>query len=293
MKKLSVILLLCITISAFGQFQQKPLLGVPISSTHPLGTGSGGLVGAWFMLEGSGGQVSDLSGNGNDGTFESSMSWVPGKFGYATDYALPFGRISLGTPAILQPNLITIVAWIRLRSTPSTWYHIFGSDFTEGAWLSIGGAENKVTFYTKTGAGAYDTWIDIGNAFATNTWHQVVGVWDGASKHIYFDGVYVDSKASDAGNLNWGGLADIRIGAADDAGYNFDGQIDHILVYDHVKTASEISLLYREPFCMFEVDDIALMGVEAPAPTGGQVIMITSLPWIFFGLYLCRKYKAA
>lgn len=33
--------------------------------------------------------------------------------------------------------------------------------------------------------------------------------------------------------------------------------------------------------------------ITAVPPTGGQVIMITSLPILFIGLYLCRKYKAA
>ena len=58
----------------------------------------------------------------------------------------------------------------------------------------------------------------------------------------------------------------------------FEGLIDNVVYWNRALTASEIALLYREPFCMFEQDPIELWSAATlGAPVGfaySQAIII-------------------
>jgi len=133
MRKLLFILLLCITTSAFGQFfapNQKPCLGLQVNWAHPL---SQGLVGCWLFNEGSGGQVFDLSGNGNTGTLIGTAHFGSGKFGSGlvldgdSDYVdladLMSGmKYTQGTVFVwVKADAITGTHWIYTNHKDSAW----------------------------------------------------------------------------------------------------------------------------------------------------------------------------
>ena len=64
-------------------YQQKPLMGWPLDYD----SGPADFVAAWFMLEGTGNKVFDLSGNGNTGTEQVDSVWQPGKFGLCSYFS--------------------------------------------------------------------------------------------------------------------------------------------------------------------------------------------------------------
>ena len=110
-------------------------------------------------------------------------------------------------------------------------------------------------------------------------------VYDGgttpAANKIYIDGIQRDDN--DFTSLAFTAIEnlgeDIKIGGTGaGVGGPFGGRIDHTLFYKRILSASEISLLYREPFCMFERDPIELWSAAtlgAP-PVGNLGIMTTN-----------------
>jgi hypothetical protein len=80
----------------------------------------------------------------------------------------------------------------------------------------------------------------------------LVLTWDGTNYRWYKNGV--ERKSNTYSNLTTVGSQIIIGGVSKDdvllSGYEFDGQIDHVMIYNRALSASEISLLYREPFCI-------------------------------------------
>ncbi len=298
MKKFPFILLLCITASAIAQFQQKPMLGVPISSTHPLGTGGGGLVAAWFFLEGSGNTVFDLSGNNSTGTEQQDSVWVPGKYGHARFFS---GNDCITVPDNPSQDLTgphTIIIYAKPSTLAADEYAFFiakrggsGGNYQAYARNDDTLGRRILSYWNGT------TVIQAAAAadFVDNVWQQFGFVHDGTNINFYLDGILKDTQAEALGTAK---RETLYINCDSGVAYG-KSTIDHILIYNRALSPSEVDLLLREPFCMFVKDNIAMMAVEAPAPTGGQVIMITSLPWILsipllYGIaYLRTKYKEA
>ena len=111
---------------------------------------------------------------------------------------------------------------------------------------------------------------------------------------VYVNGVLVRTDAQ-TGTINAGDDS-LAIGALSDneggrTAY-WEGMIDHVLIYNRALTAGEIQKLYREPFCMYEEDSVAMMYdySGAPAPTG-QVIMISTVPIVLLGLLWLNRSR--
>ena len=299
MRKLSIILLLCITTSVSAQFQQKPMLGVPISSTHPLGTGAGGLVGIWLFNEGSGNKAFDLSGNKNAGTFVNNTHFVSGKFGSAVAFDGVSDRFDIVDNPSLPSDHFTYIAWINHRGSHGDtdggiWYDRFNVDGENAICISN---EDGIKLFFKIAGTSRSTEVAAGDV-TQGVWHQVAVTHDGISQKVYLDGVFVGGMSfvgalGDSTNTRFIGVG---FGTSQ---RDFNGSIDHSLLYNRALSPSEVAEIYADFTVMMQKDDIALMAAGVPAPTGGQVIMITSLPWILsipllYGIaYLRTKYKEA
>jgi len=255
--------------------QLKPTRGIRLNRSHPF---SRGLVGLWLFNEGSGGQVFDLSGNRYVGTLNGTApSWTAGKFGPAV--LLPGTNEYVGiadSPILSAISPLTVIAWVKTTSTKETGAVVVGKYATGNReWLvqSHLSVNNRLrlVIYDES-ANAYIA-RDYNNAshFYDGKYHQIGGVWDGgvtaASIKLYLDGLQVDNQDLVGGTfVNIEDLtANLRIGAISATSNQFDGEIDHVIIYNRALSASEIALLYREPFCMFE---------EAMRPKliGGQIV---------------------
>ncbi len=289
MRKLSIILLLCSSAFAQWPYDNKPMLGQQINWAHPL---SKGLVGLWLMNEGSGGQVKDLSGNGNDGVLVGGVSWAIGKY-LGLNFPGSDDYVNCGTGSSIDiTGNMTIVAGISPNSAPVNYSQIANKeDISSAGYSFILHSDRTIQFWIGDDTD-FQGVQDATTALQDNIFYQVVGRYDGTNISVFVNGqkegsdVAQSPPATNAGTLGLG----IRHRNLD---REFKGKIFYVYIYNRALSAStEITLLHREPFGMFEVDNVALMAVEAPAPTGGQIIMITSLPLLFIGLYLW-KYKEA
>ncbi len=276
MRKLLIILLLCS--SAFGQFQQKPMLGEQVNWIHPL---SKGLVGLWLLNEGSGNKVFDLSGNGNIGTLQADTHFVPGKFGSALDFDGTGDYVDVGSISSI-PGAFSISLWAKRGTVVPANNVIVGWGGGGSNYAGLMVYENGNVIHSVDSGGTRGIWSGIWTD--KSDFHHLVFVTDGIGENsairLYFDGVNKGDKSEEVSSFTAFRIAELIQLAA----RAFDGIIDHATIYNRALSASEIALLYREPFCMFEKDDIAMMEASIPPPAvGGQVILISMFP-IFFVL---------
>jgi len=242
----------------------KPPLGSRPYKGHRL---SRGLVGFWLMNEGSGNKVFDLSGNRNHGTLiGTAPSWSPGNFGTSVYLPGTDEYINCGPSANAvdsQPGL-TVIAWVQTTQASSgrefivSKYGGVGDDVFELEWDT--GEDIKI--FVRNAAQDYAVGEYVGTFLTDGLWHQLVGTYDGANVRVYVDSVVGGTVGSLTGLTGSNATSNLTLGAVrDGAGYFFDGIIDHVMIYNRALSASEIALLYREPFCMFkDPAEIALLG---------------------------------
>ena len=218
--------------------QVKPIRGSQLNKTDRINRG---LVGYWPSNEGSGNKVFDLSGNGNTGTFNGDITWKAGKFGPAPDLAGDTDYITAG----ILPGLseITYLAWIRTDNDSLDQGIIRVKD----SFLLLYITDGKLRWYPDVAIAA----VDASYSFTNNTWYQGAVTQTGTSYAMYVNGVLIGSGTTSA--LDLVSATNVIIGAYNTTGtWDFDGQIDIPMVYNRALSSSEIALLYREPFSLFE-----------------------------------------
>jgi len=241
-------------------YQQKPPPGWPLDYDSGLVPEAG----FWPMWEGSGNKVFDLSGNNNTGSLVADTHWVPGKFGSALSFDGTGDYVDIDNP-VLGSVAMTIV--VLARKAAYQQYAGLVVDYQAATpqkkfILGYENPENTLTFYV--GDGTNTDSHSIGG-FTQDIWHQVCGVFDGGQGilNMYLDGVESTSSTT---ITNIGATpnpisAYSAIGTYNTTTYPFNGQIDHVLIYNRALSASEIAELYSKPFCMFkDPAEIALLG---------------------------------
>jgi hypothetical protein len=239
--------------------QLKPIRGtfLPKPDSSPEGRLIASLTGCWLMNEGTGSTVFDLSGNSLNGTSSGSYSRGAGGFGSGwigdggTNQIQVISSQSAG--GILNPKAVTVLAWVKTNTGTS--------DQDIASLWKVGDAANQSyllwidqpvwEFIIRTSGGAYAA--NSANNVAANQFVQVVGTYDGQAVRLYINGIEVGSDTSASGDLLTisaaeGFFISERLGQQD---REFDGTIDHVMLFNRALSASEIALLYREPFCMF------------------------------------------
>lgn len=222
------------------KYKMKPPMGVRPAAGHPLARG---LVGCWLANEGAGSRVFDVSGYGNNATFQGSAGWRLSPLGLAMDSqgsnnnsSTPFN----GT----QYDELSISAWVVPDLTAATRYIVDNSPGSTGFGLRLVGT--RLEFFCFS-SGSADV---VGKAgfFSVGQLAHVVAVHN-SKNIIYGNGVYLDETNSALGiddsadQMNIGGD---YIGA-----YGWDGAIILVQIWNRSLSAGEVAWLYRDPFAMF------------------------------------------
>ncbi len=253
-KILTILLFLCVPAS--GQLfmpKQKPMLGLQVNWTHPASKGL-----KLFLLEneGSGNKVFDLSGNGRNGTESGGAIWVPGQHGPAlefdgdNDYIITpnmggYSEISI----ILKVTALAQVdgGWVNINSNSG------GDTFTGLRW----DATDRVTANIGDGTNYYYGVSSTGSMPINVPVHIAMTGVAGSYPDLYINGVYDFSGVGSSGAPITTSSGPVYIGTGS-KGYA-KCRIEYVLIYNRALSASEIALLYREPFCMFKRDAIAIL----------------------------------
>lgn len=183
-----------------------------------------------------------------------------GRIGGAKSFDGQSGFVEEPHASHLDPEQLTLQAWIRLEEFPGgrdtrRWIvNKNGNELTEGhyalvingerpgAYLNIGGGEAHVHALTSSK-----------DSLTLGRWHHVAMTYDGKSLRLFVDGNEVAAKAIDRKRV--GGSGGLAIGRRQDAyaPTSFKGRIDDVRLYNRPLEAVELKEHFDNPH---EVDDI-------------------------------------
>ena len=233
----------------------KPVRAIQLNKSHPLARG---LAGCWLFNEGSGSQAGDLSGRGlNIPVVGGTPQWTSGNHGWAMYFNNSDNEFLELDVSPVTDIPCTMMMWLCPDDGTQghTYYSLYiaNSGVTNQAWAVL-------LNYDNNGEVSFITNISLpGRAVSTKCltagrWHQIVGVVAGTNdRRCYVDGANKGTNSSYIAVPS--GLNRISIGRASDStpGYYFPGKVGCVFIWNRVLTDSEIALLYREPYAMFDM----------------------------------------
>ena len=196
-----------------------------------------GLVAAYAFDEGSGTTVTDLSGNGNNGTITNATWSTSGKYGKALQFNGTSALVTIPDTASLRLSSgMTLEAWVNPSAVNAKWRDVVYK-----------GNDNYYLSATSTNASRPDAGMIAGGTYAdafgtsklpTNTWSFLTETYDGSTLRLYVNGTQVSSTA------HTGSIATstnpLQIGGDSIYGQYFAGRIDNVRVYNTALTAAQI-----------------------------------------------------
>ena len=228
-------------------------LAGPANPNHKTGgaPGPGGLV-LYLPLDkpDDNGAIHDESGAGNDGHVFGAQ-WVPeGKFGGAYQFHITnlTDRIVIPNSDTLNPDSITVAAWVKAADHDGFWNRIVDKDYRNSYCLDLGGDFNgkahrgKLEFETSRGS------LETGRVVNDNQWHHVAGTYDGKELRLYLDGTGPNPAVKPPNPLkksSWDlciGNSVVNYGSGEFLG--FDGLIDEVRIYNRALSEAEIKALF-------------------------------------------------
>jgi len=195
------------------------------------------------------GVVRDESGAGNDGSVIGAQWVEDGKFGGAYRFHITnlTDRITISNTAMLNPDYITVTAWIRAADEDGFWNRIVDKDWNNGYCLGLGGDYNGKGSRGKVGFESGPNFVVSDRALNDNRWHHVAGAYDGNMVRCYIDGVEKSASVKNPATLkknNWDlciGNSVVEYGTGELLA--FDGLIREVRIYNRALSLSEIKQL--------------------------------------------------
>jgi len=212
------------------------------------------LVGHWTLDDGSGTTITDISGNGNDGTLVDNptwdITWIPGITGSALEfYGLGVSGgggdyFDCGSdPSLNMTGPISIALWIRpdaddpegnltttapmAKTDGSAWSYQVRYGWGQGA------PEPYMSFTFNSSPRA---WAHVGKNLERYEWCHIACSHDGTTLKCYLNGEETNSVPMG----QFGGIGTPVIIGTDGWGCDWIGAIDDVRIYDHGLSVPEI-----------------------------------------------------
>ena len=195
-----------------------------------------GPVAAYSFDAGSGTTVTDLSGNGNNGTIANATWTAAGKYGSALSFNGSTAIVTVSDSASLRlTSAMTLEAWVSPSTVTGAWRDVLykGNDnyYLEGT--SSSGLPTFGGTFGGANANVYG-----GSTLPVNTWSHLAGTYDGATLRLYVNGALVSSQTQ-TGTIATSANP-LQIGGDSLYGQYFQGAIDEVRVYNRALTQAEI-----------------------------------------------------
>ena len=205
------------------------------------------LVAYYTFDEGTGTTVGDSSGNGNNGTFSGSPTWIgSSQIDGGLDFEASDGADSISVGSFdVSGTELTLSAWIKPETdgydqriiTKST------SSSVSTQYWQLNNELGSTEFRLKAG-GTTDRLI-VSTSLAAGTWYHLAGTYDGTTMRLYIDGVEVGNLVHSVGGaLSTSASVPVVIGDSPSGSRAYDGEMDDVRVYQRALTATDITTLY-------------------------------------------------
>jgi chitodextrinase len=199
---------------------------------------------ASYGFEGTGAVVSDVSGNGNDGTLVANASRAAGGFfGQTSLFDGVAGHVDLAGLDIPGSEL-TIMLWCNPASFSTSDARMIskatGIAEADHFWMlsTFNGSRIRVRLRS---AGSTSTLVGPNGSLVVGQWSHVAFTYDGAQLLAYHNGTQVGSLAQ-TGALETDSAVLATIGDNPGGGRPFDGSIDEVRIFTRALDPTEIQL---------------------------------------------------
>jgi len=139
----------------------------------------------------------------------------------------------------------TVMAWANVDVLDAAWNFITNKGGTTSLYLAKRNDEKWVFRCAATTL--------AGPAAIAGSWTHITGVFDGANMFIYINGSLYNSTAGGAAAA---GVGDFQISGG---GFNFDGKIDEVRVYNISLTADQVNATFQN---MIGTQGFGMLGVQ-------------------------------
>ena len=132
----------------------------------------------------------DISGQGNHGTFKGTASYSPAEKAFFFDGNSDYIQGTLNLNGSELDGSYTLSAWVKRSSTTNTESFLF--------YIGTDGTGDSIGFYSDSATSYKLFHYNATTAYATsqpsilNTYRHIVATYDGTYRRIYIDGVMVD-----------------------------------------------------------------------------------------------------
>jgi glucose/arabinose dehydrogenase len=206
-----------------------------------------GLAAGYAFDEGAGTTAADASGHGLTGALTFGPTWTVGKYGTAVNLDGSDDYVNVGnSPALQIGGSMTISAWIYAGEFPADDAAIVSkrSATTIGYQLdtTVDRGPRTVGFKLTTNSGGEMSRYGA-TVLQTNSWYHVAGVYNASARTL---DVYVSGQLDNGAlvgtvtSSQQNSTANVNIGRRASGGYQFNGRIDDVRVYDRVLSQAEI-----------------------------------------------------
>ena len=214
------------------------------------------LVGRWRFNEDGGQTLGDSSGSGNHavrGTNANAQPSDPQRINVEGHRALRFDGNDVARVIgmnRLQPREVSIEAYIRLTSTPSTTQYIVSKgaqDCASPSYALYFDNGNLKFIVTPQNGSFRETDGYAASNLADGDWHQIVGTYNGRGTRLYIDGELVDTTTHGTEEpIRYGLSVHNRLlfgrfnGSGPGCDLFYTGQLDNVRVYRNPLNASDV-----------------------------------------------------
>lgn len=180
----------------------------------------------------------DLSGNGNTGTTNNSVSYSSSYYGNLIFNSSSSDYVSFPSPSNIPSgnNNYTISVWFSASS--------IGDKGLVG-WGNYG-STNEVNAFRLSSTGLINYWwandLSVNVSLSTNTWYNAVATFNGITREIWLNGSSLGSDTPVGHNVTT--TSNLTIGKTYNTEY-FDGSIGEVQIFDRALSSSEVVQNYN------------------------------------------------
>ncbi len=232
---------------------QKPLVGTPLNSSHPL---SKGLVGIWAMNESGGATLYNPFGTGNIALTNSNWSIGPSGPVITSNGSTSAGVVATTTngPLDVTGTHISFGGWVYPKISNAYQLVLMRAN---GAG---DGNRQYAVFLSVSGTTAL--YADLGGAILTpsltvpwviNQWNHVFVTYDGANARFYINGKISNTTGLSGNILSFAGASMYILRDGPNNNFTLNGYADMMSVYNVTLSPAAIQQLASNgPFSMFQ-----------------------------------------
>jgi len=209
------------------------------------------LIGDWIFYLGSGDLAKDYSPEENHGDITDAV-WEDGPYGWGLYFNNTSAYVDCGSPTSLEPDYITIIAWINRDSTGDRDDIVIKRDPATVSDVGYGftvRSDDALEFFTNIGG----DWSNTVSALTVGTeWTYVACYFDG-SDAFFRANENTDTQASDVtGALDYTGEP-VHIGRDRYEGSWFGGSMKFVQIYGTDKPKSFLKEFFEQTREVFNV----------------------------------------